>query len=444
VHPDDRKEVVQALEKALKGDGEYESVHRALFPDEQVRWVAARGRVEFGRNRKPLRMRGVAMDITTRKQAELLVLESERRFILLANSAPVLIWAAGPDKLCTFFNQPWLEFTGRSLGQELGNGWAEGVHADDLAACLKIYDESFDKRFAFTMEYRLRRHDGRYRWISDHGVPRYDPRGDFLGYIGSCVDVTERKEAESEARRAQQELAHVSRVSTLGALAGSLAHELNQPLGSILINAEAAQRVLNDGRSGLEEARVILNDIIAEDRRAGEVISRMREMLRKGETQVAPLELNLVIGEVLGLMHGELISRRVKTTTQLAQELPLVLADRVQLQQVFMNLIVNACDAMTGNPAAERQLTITSELLDAEHVQAAVTDNGTGFSPAVLERIFEPFSTTKPNGLGLGLPICRSIISAHGGKISVENGQERGATVRLTLRLRNGEVNGRK
>jgi C4-dicarboxylate-specific signal transduction histidine kinase len=131
-----------------------------------------------------------------------------------------------------------------------------------------------------------------------------------LGYIGSCVDVTERKEAESEARRAQQELEHFSRVSTLGALAGSLAHELNQPLGSILINAETAQGLLNNGRPGLDKAREILNDIIADDRRAGEVISRMREMLRKGKTQVAPLELNLVIWDVLGLMHGELVSQR--------------------------------------------------------------------------------------------------------------------------------------
>jgi PAS domain S-box-containing protein len=413
-------------------------VHRALFPDGQVRWVAARGRVEFGGGRKPLRMRGVAMDITTRKQAEMLALESERRFILLANSAPVLIWASSPDKLCTFFNEPWLNFTGRSLEQELGNGWAEGVHRDDLAGCIKVYNESFDARRPFTMEYRLRRRDGQYRWISDNGVPRYDALGGFLGYIGSCVDVTERKEAESEAQQARQDLAHVSRVASLGALAGSLAHELNQPLGSILINAEAAQHVLDDGRSGLNKAREILNQIISEDRRAGEVISRLRQMLRKGEVQLAPLELNQVIEEVLGLMHGEMASRRVKTTTHLAQELPLVRADRVQLQQVLLNLIFNACDAMSGNPAADRWLTITSERLDPGHVQASVTDNGQGFSPEGLDRVFEPFRTTKPQGLGLGLPICRSIIRAHGGEICVENGKERGATVRFTLRVQEG------
>jgi PAS domain S-box-containing protein len=442
VHAGDRAQVVQALDKALKGDGDYESVHRALFPDGQVRWVAARGRVEFDGKRKPLRMRGVVMDITTRKQAEERVLESERRFILMANSAPVLIWASGPDKLCTFFNKPWLDFTGRTLEQELGNGWAEGVHADDLAGCLKLYNESFDMRLAFTTEYRLRRHDGQYRWISDHGVPRYDAHGDFLGYIGSCVDVTERKLAESEAQQARQELAHVSRVSTLGELAGSLAHELNQPLAAILSNAQAAQRFLNDGGAGLAEVRAILNDIVAEDRRAGEVIVRMRAMLWRGETQMAPLDLNHVIREALGLMHSELVSRRVTTTRRLAHDLPRVQADRVQLQQVLLNLIVNACDAMSANPPSDRRLTVTSELVDAEHVQVAVTDIGPGFPPEVRQRIFEPFHTTKPKGLGLGLPICRSIINAHGGQLSVENGKERGATVRFVLALHKEEGRG--
>src|SRR5262249_53260691 len=144
-------------------DGDYESVHRAILPDGQTRWIAARGRVEFDGRNKPLRMHGVSMDITNRKEAEVRAQESERRFLLLANSAPVLIWAAGPDKLCTFFNQPWLEFTGRGIERELGEGWTEGVHPDDLAGCQKTYNEAFDARRSFTMEYRLRRHDGQYR-----------------------------------------------------------------------------------------------------------------------------------------------------------------------------------------------------------------------------------------------------------------------------------------
>jgi PAS domain S-box-containing protein len=458
LHPEDSQRLEKRLEQMLRtpGDDIWDEEFRILHPERGERWLFGLGKCLRDGSGKVVRMTGVCMDVTerrdaqevlrrnkeelTRKQAELLVLESERRFILLANSAPVLIWASGPDKLCTFFNQPWLNFTGRSLEQELGNGWAEGVHVDDLAGCIKVYNESFDARRPFTMEYRLRRYDGQYRWVSDHGVPRYDAQGDFLGYIGSCVDATERKDAEAEARRAYQELAHVSRVSTLGELAGSLAHELNQPLAAILSNAQAAQRFLKDGRAGLDEMREILNDIVVQDRRAGEVIVRMRAMLRKGEIQVTPLQLNEVIEDVLGLMHAELISRRVTISRRLAKDLPPVSADRVQLQQVFLNLIVNACDAMSGNPPPDRRLTITSELVDGEHVQAAVTDTGPGFAGEALQRIFEPFRTTKPTGLGLGLPICRSIIHAHGGEICAENGKERGATVRFTLTVKKQEV----
>jgi len=458
LHPEDRQRLAKRLEQMLRTpeDDIWDEEFRILHPERGERWIFGLGKCLRDGFGKALRMTGVCVDVTerreaqevlrrnkeelTRKQAELLVLESERRFILLANSAPVLIWASGPDKLCTFFNQPWLNFTGRSLEKELGNGWAEGVHADDLAECLKVYNESFDARRSFIMDYRLRRHDGQYRWISDHGVPRYDAQGVFLGYIGSCVDVSERKHAEAEAQRAHQELARVSRVSTLGELAGSLAHELNQPLAAILCNAQAGQRFLKDGRASLDEIQEILNDIILQDRRAGEIIVRIRAMLRKGEIQVTPLELNKVIWDVLGLMHVELLSRKVTISTRLAQDLPLVSADRVQLQQVFLNLIVNACDAISGNVASDRRLTITSELVDAKHVRASVTDIGTGFAPEVLERIFEPFLTTKPSGLGLGLPICRSIIHAHGGEICAENGKERGATVRFTLTVHKEEV----
>ena len=440
VHAEDRVAVAQSLEKALNGDGDFESVHRALYSEGEVRWVAARGRVEFDEKRRPLRMRCVGMDITTRRQAEERALESERRFMLIANSAPVLIWASGPDKLCTLFNKPWLDFTGRTFEQELGNGWTEGVHADDLEGCLRVYNESFDLRLPFTMEYRLRRHDGQYRWLSDHGVPRYDTQGTFLGYIGSCVDVTERKEAEAEAQSSREEVAHLSRVSTVGELAGSLAHELNQPLTAILSNAQAAQRLLEHDHSDLDEVRHILKDIVEEDRRAADVIVRIRMMLRKGHMQMAPLSLNDVIADALRLMRSELLVRRTTTTRRLADALPLVKADRVQLHQVLLNLIVNACEAMSRNPPAQRCLTIRSQITDADQVQVEVADTGPGFAPEVLERAFEPFRTTKPNGLGLGLPICRSIINAHGGRIFAQNRKGPGAIVQFVLPLHKAEI----
>jgi PAS domain S-box-containing protein len=360
--------------------------------------------------------------------------ESEGRFLLVANSAPVLMWASGTDKLCTFFNQPWLDFTGRSIAQELGNGWAEGVHTDDLTGCMKVYAESFDARQPFTMEYRLRRHDGQYRWISDHGVPRYDADKNFLGYIGSCVDVTEQKRAEEEALRMREELAHVSRVSTLVELGGALAHELNQPLTAILSNAQAAARFLNSGPAKRGELREILEDIVEEDRRAGEIIVRMRAMLKKEDVKMAPESLNQIVREVLGIMRSELLFRRVMAITRLAPQLPLVRGDRVRLQQVLMNLIVNACDAMADVPPAERRVTIETENAGDGFVQASVADGGSGFPVKGSAEMFEAFRTTKPNGLGLGLVICRSIIESHGGRLWVANNNNRGATVRFTVR----------
>jgi PAS domain S-box-containing protein len=433
VHPDDRDEVAQAIAKAMQSGGEYEHVHRRVLSDGRVRWIAARGRVEFGPDRKPLRMRGVGLDITARKEAEDRARESERQFVLIANAAPVLIWTSGPDKLCTFVNQSWLAFTGRTLEEDLGEGWAESIHPDDRTRCLKIYAEAFDARHPFIMEYRLRRHDGRYRWVSDHGVPRYDAQQQFMGYIGSCLDITERKDAEEEAQRARQELAHVSRVSTLGELAGSLAHELNQPLTAIVSNTQAAQRFLDQGNVRNAELREILHDVVQEGRRAGEIITRMRAMLKKDHGPMLPQNLREIVNEVLGLLHSGLLIRQAQVVTRIAGDLPLVTGDRVQLQQVLLNLVMNACDAMNELPASQRRLMIDTRKDADGNVEIIVSDCGPGFSADRLQRVFEPFRTTKRDGLGLGLPICRSIITAHGGRINVGNDNGHGAVVRVTL-----------
>lgn len=440
VHPDDRVGVAHAIAKSMNGEGDYESMHRWISNSGRVRWITARGRVEFDAGQRPVLMRGVSLDITSRKQAEERAQESERRFRLIADAAPVLIWCCDSMKLCNFFNQPWLDFTGRKLHEEIGNGWAEGVHPDDQKECMRVFGEAFDGRRPFSTEYRLKRYDGQYRWVSDHGVPRYDAEGKFLGYVGSCVDVSERKHAEAEAKRSQEELAHVSRVSTLGELAGSLAHELNQPLTAILSNTQAAQRFLNGNGTDLHEVREILADIVEEDRRAGEVIVRMRAMLKKGEPKMVPLDLNQIVGEVLRLLHSELVARGVAAITRLAPALALVRGDRVQLQQVMLNLILNACDAMKANPAEERRVTLQTRRGNSGYIEAAISDRGPGFAPDYLEHAFEPFRTSKSNGLGLGLPICRSIMEAHGGRIWLANNASGGASVRFSLPAHHQEM----
>src|SRR5207237_1380464 len=201
VHPEDRERMKQLVQQMFEhAGGEYESEYRITRPDGSTCWVAGYGSVESDERGKPAFARGVSRDITKRKMAEEELRESEMRFRTVADAAPVLIWMAGPDKLCTFFNKGWLDFTGRRLEQELGNGWADGVHREDFDRCLNIYKNSFDARRTFTMEYRLRRSDGEYRWVLDSGTPRFAPNGAFLGYIGSCIDISDRKRGEEKFR----------------------------------------------------------------------------------------------------------------------------------------------------------------------------------------------------------------------------------------------------
>jgi len=359
--------------------------------------------------------------------------ESEARFRTMADTAPVFIWMSGVDKLCTFLNKPWLDFTGRALDRELGNGWAEGVHPDDREGCLATYADAFDARREFTMEYRLQRHDGEYRWVSDKGVPRWAPDGAFLGYIGCADDITPRKEAELAAERHRAELAHVARLSTMGELAASLAHELNQPLTAILSNAQTAERFLASDWVDLDEVREILKDVVEDDRRASEVIHRLRALVRKEPPAFAPLDLGSVIGDVVRLVHGDAVLRHSRVSVEVALGLPAVLGDRIELQQVVLNLLVNAFDAMKDCPTREREVSVRAALDGAGMVKVAVRDRGTGVSAGDLDRIFEPFHTTKREGLGMGLSICRNIIAAHGGRLWVENNPNRGATFYFTV-----------
>jgi signal transduction histidine kinase/integral membrane sensor domain MASE1 len=289
-------------------------------------------------------------------------------------------------------------------------------------------------RTGFSLEYSSTTPAGQ-RWVAMSVVPLSRPEG---GAVVSRTDVTERKRAEMQAERARQELAHFTRVSTMGELTASLAHELRQPLAGILTNAQAAQRFLAVTPPDLDEVRDILADIVKNDRRAAQVIQRLRDLLRRGDSEMRPFDLNDLIRDVVKLLASDAIIRGVTVDLALDAESAVVSADWVQLQQVVLNLLLNAMDAMADCPRENRVLVIRTENAEPLKVQVAVDDAGPGLSPGVENLMFEPFYTTKPHGMGMGLAIARSIIELHRGMISAGNNPTGGATLRFSLPLDTG------
>ena len=372
-------------------------------------------------------------DITERKHSEERLRESEARFQAMADTAPVLIWMTGTDALCNYFNKPWLEFTGRTMEQEVGTGWTEGVHPDDVQGCFDCFLPAFHARKPFRMEYRLRRADGEYRWVIESGIPRYTGAGEFAGYIGSNIDITDLKRADVERQRLRQleaDLAHINRVSMMGELAASLGHELKQPIAAALTNAKTCVRWLRrdtpDVAEGCEAALRMINDAT----RAAEVIDRIRSLYRRDTSDRELLDVNEIIREMIVLLHDKADRNSISIRTELDSGLPLVTADRVQLQQVLMNLILNGIEAMNDGRG---ELILASKRNDDGQLLISVRDSGIGLPTGGIDRIFEAFFTTKAQGTGMGLSISRRIIESHGGSLWACANTGRGATFQFTL-----------
>ena len=360
---------------------------------------------------------------------------SEKRLNLAADSANLGMW-----EWDIAHDEIWITDKGRAMlgfdsSEKLDfDRFRSRLHPDDRESVLKAVDSSLGTGAEYQSEYRVVLPDGQVRWIAGRGHVEFGGDGQPVRMRGASVDITERKLAELEAARHRNEMAHLSRVTTVGELSGSLAHELNRPLGAILSNAQAAQRMLANGGIDVAEFREILNDIVSENKHAAEVIRRLRLWLQKGEVQQHSLRINKVVRDVLKLIRTDLISQNVSVDTELARDLPTVTGDPVQLQQVLVNLVVNACDAMVDRDTRERRLRILTGLENGGGaVIVSVTDRGGGIPAEEMEQIFEPFFTTKAKGMGLGLSVCRTLIAAHRGKLWATNNPERGATFHFTL-----------
>jgi two-component system, LuxR family, sensor kinase FixL len=307
------------------------------------------------------------------------------------------------------------------------------VHPDDRPLRDAAIKRAIETKGGYEIEYRILLPDGTLRWISGRARCGSKDNGGSTRLLGVSMDVTERKRAEKEAMQQRDELFHLSRVASLGQLSGSLAHELNQPLGIILANAQAAQHMLAGDAPDIPELREILADIVGEDIRAGEVITRLRALLKRGETRLLPLAPNKVIEDVLHLLRSDLVARGVTVQTRLAAGLPEVPGDEVQLQQVLLNIVTNGCDAVAENLQKDRILRISTHMRSGS-VRLSIEDQGRGLPGDDVGQIFRPFFTTKTHGLGIGLPICRSIIAAHEGRLWAEPNEGRGTTLHVELR----------
>jgi PAS domain S-box-containing protein len=413
VHPEDRGLLEKAIEASKENHTEFDQEFRCIWPDGTVRWLRSRGKFFYAPDNEPERSLAVSLDVTDRKRAVEALRESEARFRLVANTAPVMIWMSDTDKLCSYFNKPWLEFTGRSLELELGNRWAEGVHPDDLNNCLQIYTKAFDRRETFQMEYRLRRHDGVYRWVLDYGVPRFNSDGSFAGYIGSCIDITQRKLADEALSTVSRKLieAHEEERTRI---ARELHDDINQRLALLEIDLEHLELGFPGSRT---EFPVRLREV---RQRLSETASEIQAISHRLHS--SKLEYLGIVAAAKTFCREMSVRHKVEITFShdavsrgLSYEISLCLF-RV-LQEALHN-------AVKHSGVRRFDVTLSQK---SEEVELTVGDSGKGFDLAA--------ALTDP---GLGLISMQERVKFVNGTISIVSGQGRGTRILVRVPLRVG------
>ena len=368
-------------------------------------------------------------EIAERERAEEALRRSEGRLRLVIDTLPALVWSKLPDGSADFLNQRFREYTGLSLAEGLDWGWMNAFHPEDRSE--KEWRDAFAAGEPFEKEARLRRADGIYRWFLLRAMPLRDDVGKIVKWYGTTTDIEDRRRAEEALQEAHANLARVTRVIAMGELAAAIAHEVNQPLAAIVTNANFCLRQLAVAAPNIGKLREAVAEIANDGTRASAVISRIRALLQKGAPERVELDVNQIIEEVAVLLRDELTRNRVSLRTDLGADLPRVVGDRVQLQQVVINLVMNGIEATRSLAHSPRELFIKSAR-NHNGVLIQVQDSGEGLDPQQAEHIFEPFFTTKPEGIGMGLSISQSIVESHGGRLWAESGLK-GALFQFTL-----------
>jgi len=356
----------------------------------------------------------------------------EREFQMVIDAIPAIVWSAHADGRVDFVNQHFCKYVGLSTKEAQKWGWISVVHPDDLPILMNDWRTILASGRAGEFHARLRRFDGEHRWFLFRADPLADAGGNFK-WFGACVDVHDWKKAQDELRETQADLAHVARVTTMGQLTASITHELNQPLSGIMTNASACLRMLSAERPNMTGAKETARRMIRDTNRATEVIARLRTLFKRHDTAVDVVNVNEAIQEVVALASTELQKARVTLHIELSDNLAFVKGDRTQLQQVIMNLTLNAIEAMDGMTDRSKDLIIATERDEDEHVRITVRDAGVGVDPTTVEKLFQPFHTTKSNGMGIGLSVSRSIVESHHGRLWAETNDGPGATFLVAI-----------
>ena len=438
--PEKWREHIAALERC---EPFRDFVYKVQRIDGSLGFVSASGKPVFDAEGRFSGYRGVASDLTDRRRAEQALQRSESYLAEAQRLSHTGSWGWNvATREITHWSQEIYQLYG--FDPEAGippfEAHLQRIHPEDRARLAEAFERAIGDGAELELVFRIVLPDGATKYIRKIGHPVYAAVGEIVEFVGTDMDITERKRAEAEVREGERryravemELAHANRVATMGQLSASIAHEVNQPIAAAITNAHSALRWLGARPPDLEEVRQALGRIVRDGNRAGDVIGRIRDLIRKAPPRKDGLEINEAILEVIALTRGEVVKNGVSVQTQLAEGLPLIQGDRVQLQQVILNLIVNAVEAMSGVGEGSRELLISTGKAESDGVLVAVRDSGPGLAPASLERLFGAFYTTKPGGLGMGLSICRSIIEAHGGRLWATANVPQGAVFQFTV-----------
>ncbi|MBB3135547.1 hypothetical protein FHS26_003292 [Rhizobium pisi] len=444
-HPDDIAGMVDIWKRDLEHSDHTVLKGRIRGADGKYRWFYFSGRKLVDAT-GVVRWFGVNIDIedlqraeNALRESEAALRESEHKLSLIINTIPAMAWSCTSDGRLEYFNRNLIDYVGLPFEEIVGFGFYRMFHPDDVEPMRVVWDDIVASKKSRPVDARIRRADGEYRWFNLRQSPLLDSDGNVVRWYGVVVDIEDRKRAEESLRQSQSDLAHVTRMTATGELAVSIAHEVNQPLMAIVTNAGTCLRWLQPGHIDLERARLAAESIVRDGHRAGDIIASIRSMAQKLPAKIEKTDFKPAVREVLNLLTGELQRRGIEVGLEMAEHPIEVVGDRTQLQQVVLNLVMNSAEAMTASSIAKR-INIRCAV-EEQLVRVSVSDTGRGVPIGELDRIFEAFYSTKADGIGMGLSICRSIVEAHGGRIWASVGESSvGGLFTFTLPMAEGAV----